>query len=984
MAAGDMAVMMDKIGPYRVEEQIGVGGMGEVYKAYDDRLDRWVAIKRIRDDKDEHDENRERFQREARATARLNHSSIVHLYDIFRDGESDCIVMEFVEGVTLGKLIKNGPLEAVQVAGLGHEIASGLEEAHAKGIIHRDLKVENVIVTPDGHAKILDFGLARPLLKDELDTSLTGKGQLVGTSRAMSPEYVGGEEIDHRSDLFSLGVLLYEAVTSHSPFRARNTLATLKQVMLHRQTPAHLVNNNVPEELSAVIENLLEKDPDDRQQSAREVAGELGMISGNLSSGGVDRPMQSSAFSTTPTEILSTTSIDLRTRRRWLVMVAVLLAAGVATTYVLTTRWLKQDLAVESMPEDPVVRQKDRIVLADYQNLTGESLLDESIELAFRLGLEQSRHAYILPSTQVRGALGRMGLDAGTLVDREVGCEIGQREGARALVIGTISKIGDTYSVSAEVVDPETGVSDFSIQENAGNQDAIVTALETVTQAIRVHLGESLVAIEETRQPLEKVTTKNLEALHAYSHGVAKIAEGQDEEAIQLLEVAIEIDPEFAMAYAKLGAVYTNLRFDNVRILSVLDRALSLSDRLTEIERLYVEGWAARLHGEPDKVIRTWSLMSTLYPEEFTGHFNLGVVSQVYLEDYEAAAKAYAEAIRTAVPESLPLVLAQLGYCQVALEQYDEARSNFERLTDGGRQVAFSDLYLAMRNYPELKASLEEITANPRRSVQIRGRLRWAQYYADLGDFQSALREARLADDLAAKEGIGRWSLISGLAVAALQKHLRADLEFREALAAAVDVAEKLMSMKQGRADSSLVKKLALVGKLAARSGDIESAVAIDALISPLVQGTPIAAWRGYALMLQGEILAAKGEGAQAIVRFEEAIAVIGSFQIHESLAHGYELDGLLEAAITENEWLTRHRGQGVVECLDECNVINVIDWSSATYRLGMLHERSSNPEAAADHYRRVLDQWSEAGAQAVRRQDAERRLEALKATTKH
>ena len=233
---------MERIGPYQVEERIGVGGMGEVYKAYDDRLERWVAIKRIRGDKDESEENRERFQREARATAKLNHSSIVHLYDIFQDGDSDCIVMEYVEGVTLDSLIRNRPLEPLQAVSLGHEIASGLAEAHAKGIIHRDLKVENIIVTPEGHAKILDFGLARPFFKDELDASLTGKGQLVGTSRTMSPEYVGGEDIDHRSDLFSLGVLLYEAVTSHSPFKAHNTLATLKQVMLRRQTPAHLVN----------------------------------------------------------------------------------------------------------------------------------------------------------------------------------------------------------------------------------------------------------------------------------------------------------------------------------------------------------------------------------------------------------------------------------------------------------------------------------------------------------------------------------------------------------------------------------------------------------------------------------------------------------------------------------------------------------------------------------------------------------------------
>ncbi len=973
--------MIEKIGPYRVEEQIGVGGMGEVYKAYDDRLDRWVAIKRIRNDKDQGDDSRERFQREARATAQLNHSSVVHLYDIFRDGESDCIVMEFVEGITLGKLIKDGPLEAVQVASLGHEIASGLAEAHAKGIIHRDLKVENVIVTPDGHAKILDFGLARPLLSNELDASLTGKGQLVGTSRAMSPEYVGGDEIDHRSDLFSLGVLLYEAVTSHSPFRAHNTLATLKQVMLHRQTPAHLVNANVPEDLSSVIENLLEKNPDDRQQNAREVARELGQMSGSLSSGDVDQPFSRSAFSATQTEILSATSIDIRTRRRWLAMIAVLLLAGVATTYLVTRWWMKdlQVIPVEGMPEDPVVRQRVRIVLADFQNLTGEPLLDDSIELVFRLGLEQSRHAYVLPKSQIRDTLGRMGLDVDTPVDRDVGCEIAQREGARALVIGTISKIGETYSVSAEVVDPKTSVSVFSTQEKAENQDAIVTALETVTLAIRVHLGESLAAIEKN-QPLEKVTTGDLEALKAYTLGVAKIAEGQYEAAIQLLEKAIEIDPEFAMAYTKLATVYTRLRFDDVRILGVLDQALSLSDRLTEIEKLYVEGWAARLHAEPEEVIRTWSLMSTMYPEEFAGHFNLGMSTRLYLEDYEAAAKAFAGAIRVAAPVNLPVSLTLFGYCQIAMEQYDEARSSFERLTDEGRHQAFSDLYLAMRNYPKMSASLKEIMVNPQRSSQIQGRLRWAQYYADQGEFQSALREARLAGDLAAKEGSGRLSLVSGLTVVALQRHLSADLEFREALVSVVDAAKQRMSMERGKVDLSPVKELALVGKLAARSGDNESAVAIDALISPLVQETPIPVWRGYVLMLQGEILAAQGESAAAVVRFGDALAVVDSFQIHESLAHGYELEGVFEAAISENEWLTRHRGRGLAECQNQCRGVNVIDWSTAIYRLGVLHERSGNPKAAADYYRRFLDQWSKAGDQ-ILRQDAGQRLEALEAT---
>ncbi len=268
--------MMEQIGPYRIEEQIGVGGMGEVYKAYDDRLDRWVAIKRIRSDKDdEGGESRERFQREARATARLSHSSIVHLYDIFQDGNSDCIVMEFVEGITLDKLIRNGPLESVQAASLGQEIANGLAEAHTKGIIHRDLKVENVIVTPDGHAKILDFGLARPLLAGDLDTSLTGKGQLVGTSRAMSPEQAQGFRVDSRSDLFSLGTLYYETFTALSPFKGTNHLDTLDRVCNYQQPSVRDCDSALPRKLSALIDRLLEKNPARRPQSADEVVVSL-------------------------------------------------------------------------------------------------------------------------------------------------------------------------------------------------------------------------------------------------------------------------------------------------------------------------------------------------------------------------------------------------------------------------------------------------------------------------------------------------------------------------------------------------------------------------------------------------------------------------------------------------------------------------------------------------------------------------------------
>ncbi len=971
--------MDQKIGPYRVEEKIGVGGMGEVYKAYDDRLDRWVAIKRIRGDRDEAAENRERFQREARATAQLNHAAIVHLYDIFQDGDSDCIVMEYVQGLTLDKLIKNGPLEPLQVSSLGHEIATGLSEAHANGIIHRDLKVENVIVTPKGHAKILDFGLARPLLKNELDTSLTGKGQLVGTSRTMSPEYVSGEEIDHRSDLFSLGVLLYEAATSHSPFKAHNTLATLKQVMLHRQTPAHLVNSNVPEELSDIIERLLEKDPADRPQTAQEVADEFGKISGHMSSGDHDRPPISSSFTSSPTEVFtpSATAVDLWVRRRWLTSLSVLLAVGVLATYFLTRWWLADQDNIPT-PASPGDNSSIRIVLADFQNHTGDPLLDDSLETAFRLGLEQSRYASVLPRSHIEDSLTRMERGPDTPVDRDLGIEIGQREGAQALVIGAIGKIGDTYSLSAEIVDPQQGITTFATNANAKDSRDIVTALETVTKTIRFNLGESRATIEETQQPLERVTTKNLEALKAYSLGWLKSLEGDLDDASQLLERALELDPEFAMAHAKLATVYINFGVNQTKTLEHLNEALRLSDRLTEIEKLYVEGWVARLRGDPDGVTRAWSLMSTLYPNEFSGQYNLGMAYWVYLEQYKNAATAFEAATHIAGPTNRSRAFVQLSYCQMALGLFEEARSNLERASWPGKHLALAELDVVTQRYPDALRHLEKIVAEESSFLQLRGRLRFAQYYASRGLLDEAAGEALEAQRLAAGEDLSQYGgLASHLSETVARERSGSDVQFLQALDKSTQAAMALMATDQETPGSSPVPIFSLVGKLNARNGAIDEAENILKSIKSLKSEMIPAAWEANTMMLEGEILAAKGNFQAALARLESSSALVGSFQVHESLARISEKAGQTPTAIANYKWLTENPGLGLVECLEQCHGLSVIDWALAFYHIGRLSESQGDPVIAAQYYRKFTDLWS-GGSRSPELEIAKARLVAL------
>ncbi len=264
-----------RVGTYRLERKLGAGGMGEVWSAWDERLERRVALKQIRPRQAEDPEIRERFLREARAAARLSHPAIVQVHNLVEADGSDWIVMELVAGQTLRQLIDAAPLAPSRALLLAFELAGGLAVAHARGIVHRDLKSENVIVTPTGHVKILDFGLAKRMpLEEQLegqDTALTVAGQLLGTPRAMSPEQVTGEDLDHRSDLFSLGILLYEMVTGVSPFLSSKTFETLQNVCLHRQTPVHELVPEVSRQLSNLIERLLEKDPGRRPQTAAEV-----------------------------------------------------------------------------------------------------------------------------------------------------------------------------------------------------------------------------------------------------------------------------------------------------------------------------------------------------------------------------------------------------------------------------------------------------------------------------------------------------------------------------------------------------------------------------------------------------------------------------------------------------------------------------------------------------------------------------------------
>lgn len=355
----DLANPAGRIGPYRILERLGSGGMGEVFLAYDERLDRRVAIKRIRLEAGGSSQRRERFRREARMAARLSHPAIVQVHDILEENGADYIVMEYVEGTSLREIVDRGPLPARRVVELACELADGLDAAHRAGIVHRDLKTENVLITPSGRPKIADFGIAKRLLaEEEEEESLTADHTVLGTCRVMSPEQARGEPVDHRTDLFALGVLLYEALTAESPFQAENSLATLNRVIHHRQTPVRDLAPATPQDLSDLVDRLLEKEPLLRPGSAGQVRRELDRLAlttpeptGTETILEIPVPSTSASPAATPevspvqriggTKWLpdsALTGVDRRRRLAWGLLALVLLAAGLGIWGYLASR----------------------------------------------------------------------------------------------------------------------------------------------------------------------------------------------------------------------------------------------------------------------------------------------------------------------------------------------------------------------------------------------------------------------------------------------------------------------------------------------------------------------------------------------------------------------------------------------------------------------------------------------------------------------
>ena len=912
-------------GRFQILEILGIGGMGAVYKAYDRDIDRMIALKCIRPELADNTEVVQRFTQELLLARQISHKNVIRIFDVRDSGGLKFITMEYVDGRDLNSLMEErGKLPAAEAVTIMRQVCSGLAAAHAEGVIHRDLKPSNIMLEKNGRVVVMDFGLARAQDKNIM---MTQTGALMGTMQYMSPEQAKGEKADARSDVFTVGIILYELITGKTPYPSDSSIASLLKRTQEAAVPPSTVDAGIPRALSAIVCKCLERNLQQRYPSINQVLADL------------EATEQGRTASQLPSRMAT------QTQKRWLwilgAMLIIALAAGLAVQ-----RWagLRESATA---PAHAAIK----ILLADFQNQTSDSVFEGTLESSFSLAMEGAPFISAYNRAQAHKTMTQIKPDA-TKLDENNASLVAVREGVNVVITGSVKKEGDGYSIECKALDPVDAKTLGSATSGTVPKSGVLQAVADLATKMRRVLGDTTPE-SIRRQQEETVTSSSIEAVHEYAMAQELQFYGKWEEAQTHYSSAITLDPNMGRAYAGLAAMNANMGH-KADAEKYYQSAMAHIDRMSDREKYRTRGGYYLMTRQPDKAIQEYDALVQQYPADAVGATNLAL-AYFYTRDMTKAMQAGRHAMELA-PKAL-LQRNNLALYAIYAGDYASGAKAAEEVLQQNPSYADALGALAMAQTGMGDPGNAATTYEKLQALSARGASMAAIGLADLELYQghdaesTAMLEKGIAADIAAKDPASAGIKSIALAQAYLAKGAKSK---------AVAAVEQAMKLDP---DQSV---LMAAGEIYIATGDLSKAGKLVTQLSQHIEPEP----QIYGQLLQGSIALKHNQLKEAIQAFERAQKISNTWLGHFYLGQGYLQNGSFTEADSEFELCLKRRGEASAVFLDDVPTFRLLP--PVYYYLARAQEGLKSP-AATESYRTFLKMQPDGkGEMAV---DARRRL---------